>query len=183
MISRTKEYKAEYWKKWRDKNRPLKTKRCEICGDEFSPHGPQKRCDTCRHVKCEYCGTLFIPGNSTLKHRYCSRICKSASQKGEEPIHLQENRGKKPRTYHLTKRDKHGNIFDREWRVNVFVRDNYTCQKCGKQGGRLHAHHIKPYKANPELRHDIDNGQTLCVACHKETDSYGWKNYHKNYRS
>jgi len=65
-----------------------------------------------------------------------------------------------------------------EWRKAVFARDNYTCQDCGQIGGRLQADHIKPYCAFPELRTDINNGRTLCVSCHKKTDTYGagaWK--------
>ena len=63
------------------------------------------------------------------------------------------------------------------WRKEVFERDNYTCQKCQKVGGRLRAHHIVPfakliYKKNWKLLWDINNGTTLCLDCHYLTDSY-----------
>jgi predicted restriction endonuclease len=63
----------------------------------------------------------------------------------------------------------------RWWRKAVFERDNYTCKKCGSRGGRLNAHHIKSYVLFPELREDMANGETLCVGCHKKTDTYGRK--------
>lgn len=53
-----------------------------------------------------------------------------------------------------------------EWRKRVFERDGYICQNCGKRGGTLNAHHILPYSRYPELRYDLDNGITLCKACH-----------------
>lgn len=59
------------------------------------------------------------------------------------------------------------------WRAFVFERDNYTCQHCGQRGGTLHADHIKKFADHKELRLTVDNGRTLCVACHKKTDTYG----------
>ena len=61
----------------------------------------------------------------------------------------------------------------RLWRQAVFQRDNYTCVFCGKHGGDLNADHIKPFALFPELRFAIDNGRTLCVPCHKLTDTFG----------
>jgi hypothetical protein len=56
----------------------------------------------------------------------------------------------------------------RLWREAVFARDNWTCQKCKKRGGKLHPHHILNFAEHPELRFALDNGITLCEECHKE---------------
>lgn len=58
------------------------------------------------------------------------------------------------------------------WRRSVFERDNWTCIWCNYKGNKLNADHIKPFAYYPELRFAIDNGRTLCVPCHKTTESY-----------
>ena len=50
----------------------------------------------------------------------------------------------------------------------MFVRDGWTCQKCGKRGGMLHPHHILNFAEHPTLRFRVDNGVTLCVSHHRE---------------
>jgi hypothetical protein len=57
-----------------------------------------------------------------------------------------------------------------EWRRAVLERDLYICQNCGDTY-KLRVHHIKPYKACPESRIDINNGITLCEKCHKKEHS------------
>lgn len=71
-----------------------------------------------------------------------------------------------------------------KWRKAVFERDNYTCQMCKQRGGKLNVDHIIPWaKIINEKLDDIiwkiDNGRTLCVECHRKTDSYA-KRFTKN---
>jgi hypothetical protein len=64
-----------------------------------------------------------------------------------------------------------------EWREAVFIRDDWTCQKTGKKGGRLHAHHIQNFADKPKLRASVDNGITLSREAHIEFHSrYGLRN-------
>lgn len=63
----------------------------------------------------------------------------------------------------------------KQWRKAVFEKDNYVCKLCGQRGGKLCAHHIKPFSIFIELRFDIQNGNTLCKECHKKTDTYAGK--------
>lgn len=63
----------------------------------------------------------------------------------------------------------------KQWRINVFQRDNWTCQNCNMRGTYLEPHHIKSWARFPELRYELDNGVTLCKECHKLTDNYKGK--------
>ena len=56
----------------------------------------------------------------------------------------------------------------REWRRQVFERDNFQCRVCFFKGN-LFAHHIKVYGKYKSLRYNLDNGITLCKLCHKIT--------------
>lgn len=75
----------------------------------------------------------------------------------------------------------------RQWRSDNFTRDNYTCQMCDKIGGTLHVDHypksfaqifyennIKTYERALACNEfwDINNGRTLCLLCHKKTNTY-----------
>jgi len=70
----------------------------------------------------------------------------------------------------------------KEWRINVFKRDNYACLNCGDKGGKLQAHHLENFSSNLDLRFDINNGVTLCFKCHSPKmhgsfhNIYGLKN-------
>lgn len=73
-----------------------------------------------------------------------------------------------------------GSLEYRLWRESVFKRDNWTCVWCNIRSAPkcpviLNADHIKPFSLFPELRFAIDNGRTLCIDCHKKTDTYGIK--------
>jgi hypothetical protein len=60
----------------------------------------------------------------------------------------------------------------KQWRLRVFYRDGFACQRCKIIGGYLTAHHIKSFTKYPELRFAVDNGITFCEDCHKQTDNY-----------
>lgn len=66
----------------------------------------------------------------------------------------------------------------KDWRKAVFERDDYTCLSCRQKGGRLHPHHVYSFTRYPGLRFDVDNGATLCEACHKNFHKiYGYKHF------
>jgi hypothetical protein len=69
----------------------------------------------------------------------------------------------------------------RQWRSDVFTRDEFTCKHCGyKKGKSLNAHHVKSQSSiiaenNIKIFEDaikceelwnINNGITLCKQCH-----------------
>ena len=70
----------------------------------------------------------------------------------------------------------------RQWRSDIFTRDDFTCQRCEQRGGKLHAHHKKRLakilqfyeivtieKAlECEELWNINNGITYCKDCHNE---------------
>ena len=70
----------------------------------------------------------------------------------------------------------------RQWRSDIYTRDDFTCQKCNRRGGYLHAHHkqsfsdileindIKTFKQAMECSElwNINNGITYCEKCHNE---------------
>lgn len=63
-----------------------------------------------------------------------------------------------------------------EWKRQVLIRDSFTCVKCGLKE-KLQVDHIKPFALFPKLRLDINNGQTLCLDCHKQKTKADHKKY------
>ena len=79
------------------------------------------------------------------------------------------------------------NLKYRIWRSDIFTRDDFTCQECDVRGGKLEAHHKKTFSKILEENDiksieqallceelwNLNNGQTLCKQCHKNTETYG----------
>ena len=78
-----------------------------------------------------------------------------------------------------------------KWRDSIFIRDNFTCQKCGVKKCYLEAHHVKQV-AQIIFQHNLktfesaqkcedlwnlNNGITLCEKCHdnKEKKKYNFR--------
>jgi len=62
---------------------------------------------------------------------------------------------------------RHGQEY-RLWAESVYKRDKFTCLRCDIhcQRKNIIAHHVKPFADYPDLRFNVDNGITLCRACH-----------------
>ena len=78
----------------------------------------------------------------------------------------------------------------RQWRTDIFRRDNFICVLCGERGGELNADHypkrftdiiresgIKTIEEALDLKElwNIEYGRTLCRKCHSQTDTWGNK--------
>lgn len=74
----------------------------------------------------------------------------------------------KPLTSHQSKRNWGKGREGRAWRrlrAKMLVRDNYTCQCCGRVGGRLELDYIVNKAVGGT--DDKTNLQILCYQCHK----------------
>lgn len=139
--------------------------------------------------QCFHCEKQFETRLSYVKRghgKYCSNKCKMTYFIGrpKTPEHLAKISGENANNWQGGKTSQNQIIRHRKEtrhaREAVYKRDKYTCQDCGakSQKGRpvvLNAHHIKPFSQFPELRFDLENIVTLCVECHKKTDTFGHK--------
>ena len=114
-------------------------------------------------------------GNTGKKHSKEWKKKRSESQIGEKCYNWQG--GITP--FHQSIRT---NYIYRQWRDDIFTRDNFTCNICGGRGCYLHAHHIKSFSSIMRYYEittleealecselwNINNGITLCKECHKK---------------
>lgn len=129
---------------------------------------------------CDGCGSPYRRGARLdaqwAKSRYCSLPCLHISRIGAKRDPSSFLRGPAHPNWKGGLTTENAKIRNsrayKRWRKSVFERDKYTCVWCGQVGGSLEADHIKPFALHPELRLAISNGRTLCVPCHKKTDTY-----------
>ena len=143
---------------------PFSIYSCDVCGKELPENAPREEVNG-----KDYCGDCaFIRGLISEKelldrHYYFIALpgLRAAIHNGE----VQVTQGKFE--WERSSRDRESKSY-KEWRERVYERDNWTCQECGKYGGKLNAHHIKSYSKHPDLRLDVSNGITLCIECHRK---------------
>lgn len=138
---------------------------CDECGTEFDESVPHEKIGENQHF-CAECA--FIKGfiNDKTFLSWCGvhlDTARAVVRDGQVHAILS---GKFP-----WEKNKNADRFTKEykdWRKSVFEKNHYTCVLCGQVGGKLNAHHIKPYAKHKSLRFDIKNGITLCEKCHRK---------------
>ena len=142
-------------------------------------------------VICKTCGVSFKKDHAS-KGLFCSHKCYSTSLKirGEKPeclecgkkltahrcsycvkcsAKLRTGKNHHNRKGGISNRDIHSlnNPRYRNWRMEVFARDNFKCRIADENcNGMLQAHHILRWSEYPELRYQPNNGIALCQAHH-----------------
>lgn len=140
---------------------------------------------------CHICYRKFYVDKSRDKKgrtKFCSNKCRniwqSKNSRGKNNPHWKG--GITPEALRIRVSNKYN-----KWRQDVFIRDNFTCQKCGDNtGGNLQVHHKKPFsKLIEEVKKylpllpiyeaamtytplwNLDNGITLCEKCHSKINT------------
>jgi len=136
------------------------------------------------NIQCDYCEEPIEVNQwlmNNFEHHFCNRKCQSKYMRKFGPSGENSCMWKGGRTplYECIR----GSAQYLEWRKGVYQRDKYKCVKCGDTtSGNLNAHHIKEFikiMLNNNISTleealeciefwDLDNGETLCVSCHKK---------------
>ena len=161
--------------------------KCKNCGVIFEVKNYRK--DTAKYCSNKCKSVLFrVPFTDERKQKVRIIAKKNTTELWKNLEFIEKHTGENNPNWKGGITDKNNKIRKtveyKLWRKSVFERDNYTCIWCGKSnknGERtpLQADHIKSFSQYPELRFAIDNGRTLCIPCHKKTNSYLNK-YQKN---
>lgn len=118
--------------------------------------------------ECPFCKKTYeVRPNLGEVRKFCSRECAAKWQMEKRnwngKNHPNWQGGLTPVNYKIRNSKKY-----KDWRKEVFSRDNFTCQMCNKKGGDLEADHIKQFSKYPKLRFELSNGRTLCKPCHNK---------------
>lgn len=97
---------------------------------------------------CQYCREVSTIANDNKRKKYCSYVCNSLARRTST----------RPDDARLAGRLA-------TWGRKVRKRDGNKCVRCGSRY-KLQAHHKLRFSEYPELRYEVDNGETLCIDCH-----------------
>lgn len=164
----------------------LLTLSCQKCATSFTVQPYRKDAKFCS-IPCARKGAKRPPRTEATKEKLRLAHTGKRGFKHSMETRLRMSEVKKGDRTHLWKggitklNDSiRRNVEYRMWREKVFQRDNWTCQECFARSCAhkrviLNADHIKPFAYFPELRFEVSNGKTLCIDCHKKTDTYAGK--------
>lgn len=158
-------------------------KTCKVCKQRRqNVDAFYQLCPDCLNIEvpCPVCGEPMPKYRKRgMLRKFCSFRCSKIAHPttGEQAKKANQTKWKN----HIYKTHENRLARDtaeyKEWRKQVFERDNYTCQECGDHSGNghaivLHPHHIKPFATHKELRYDVNNGITLCQKCHRKVHEH-----------
>ena len=154
-----------------EKSRPV----CVICGREFDSRQGRKYCsDECRKkvlrdkerkreaIKhgqtdksfvCKQCGKLVLPEYGTKLKVFCSAYCcKKYVKKANDKKHPERKADERQRRAARLR----GAKVEQIKRLQIYARDNWICQLCGK---KVNKHHKYPHPMSPSIDHIIPLSQ------------------------
>lgn len=114
--------------------------------------------------KCDCGNECTVIGTNLLKGSSMSCGCLQKEQLIERNINpdlTEEER-------ELNKENRKSNGDFKKWSKEVKKQADYTCDYCGKRGGKLCSHHLNCWDDFKEERYILNNGVCLCEKCHKE---------------
>lgn len=150
---------------------------------------------------CKKCNKEFQTGIWEIRRgrgKYCSKPCALSDRTITEETRLKLSKiqvGAKSHFWRggttLLNKQIRADVLYQIWRDKIFKRDNYSCRRCNDTTYvghkiKIHPHHLFPFakllkfydiKSLEDARGclalwDVDNGITLCLDCHKKTESY-----------
>ena len=173
-----KEFKTSLFQKINNKHNFCSTK----CKKEYKPG-----CISLVKTKCCVCNKEFSVRKDVVYRgfgKHCSRKCMGETYKKERSGSGSTNwKGGITDEIKLIKNSRKY----KDWIISVFQRDGFRCAKCGKVKPKLNAHHLIRFKKlidnlkeifgkdniyESAMKYsplwEINNGETLCVDCHKK---------------
>lgn len=132
---------------------------------------------------CEICkkNIWMTPSEQKQNHHYCSLYCNVIGRIKYGTSRGAKNGNWKNGVTPLMVRIRYCFKY-RQWRSDIFTRDDFMCQNCNQRGGELEADHYP--KKFADIFHEnkitsleeaflceefwnINNGRTLCKSCHR----------------
>ena len=119
-------------------------------------------------IQCKFCSGIIYTYPYNTGRKFCSRVCywkwNSKNKVGEN--HPNWIKDRETLIKNVEKHERNNKEYY-HWRWLVKNRDGSVCKinniDCGEE---LEVHHILSWRDYPELRHEVNNGITLCQAHH-----------------
>jgi 5-methylcytosine-specific restriction endonuclease McrA len=161
---------------------------CQVCKKEYwvYPYQYNRSKTCCRKCHNSWAGKIGGKAGKGITRNNGAKRPQLSLRNKLFPLKREKNPAWKGGITPLMKRIRHSFQY-RQWRSDVFTRDNFTCQDCGRRGGDLEAHHflkefakiIEECKITTfeqamkcEELWNINNGITLCKKCHNKTKHF-----------